>query len=565
MLKKPFLLLLIFLFQSCTMNKLLNQESTSGQTVDPITSWYQKDLTADSIPGISLDKWYGECKIKKAKNEIIVAVLDSQIDLDHEDLTGQFWINKNEIANNGIDDDNNGYIDDINGWNFVGKKNGESLEWSNHEFIRVIRKFQNEFKSKEEIDIPAEKLDNYLEYQNAISTLKSKLKYYEDWQNSIIFLKDIYFTSKDSIKKYFPTEKYTIKQLDSLYKLKKINEKSFLQRKEDKDYDVGALIDYMIISKEMNLEYDNLVLQETLFDSIINKSLNLSFNDRFEIGDNEGILEKGYGNNNVNTSSSNSSKNHSTSVSSLIIANRKNKIGIQGFSSNIKIMPICISPKGEKHDKDIAMAIYYAVDNGAKIINMSFSKEEFSVNKEWVFDAINYAEARNVLIVSSAGNNAHDIDKIKKFPNDLDYVTKREISDNFINVGASTNNFNAKLISNSSNFGKLSVDLFAPGSRISVAIKENKYEYADGTSYAAPMVSGTAALIWLYYPQLTVQEVKNIILESGVTIDQKVIKPGTQDEMVPFSELCKSGKILNTYNAMKMAEEVSKKKKQKMK
>jgi cell wall-associated protease len=225
-------------------------------------------------------------------------------------------------------------------------------------------------------------------------------------------------------------------------------------------------------------------------------------------------------------------------------------------------MPLSISASGDEYDKDIAMAIYYAVDNGAKIINMSFGKE-FSLKQEWVSEAFKYAEKNNVLLVHGSGNNRFNVDENPYYPSDIDYLhdTKKELVSNFINVGSISKRTDSTMVSPFSDYGKQNVDLFAPGEEIYVAKPNNEYGYDSGTSLAAPMVSGTAALIWLYYPKLTVQEVKNIILESGGTIDKMVIKPGTKDEMVPFSELSKTGKILNTYNAMKMAEEVSKKKK----
>ena len=254
-------------------------------------------------------------------------------------------------------------------------------------------------------------------------------------------------------------------------------------------------------------------------------------------------------------------RKHSTEVSSIIAANRNNNIGVNGFHQNIKIMPISISCYGDEHDTDIANAIYYAVDNGAKVINMSFGKE-FSLKQELVTEAFKYAEKNNVLVVHSSGNDNYTIDQNPYYPADVDYLLNEniELVGNFINVGSISKRADSTMVSSFSNYGKQNVDIFAPGEEIYVALPDNQYRFDYGTSLAAPMVSGTAALIWLYYPELTVQEVKKIILESGVTMYKRVVKPGTTNEMVHFSELCKSGKILNTYNAMKMAEKISKEK-----
>jgi subtilisin family serine protease len=223
-------------------------------------------------------------------------------------------------------------------------------------------------------------------------------------------------------------------------------------------------------------------------------------------------------------------------------------------------MPLAISASGDENDKDIALAIYYAVDNGAKIINMS-SYKEFSLHKNWVFDALKYAEKHNVLFVHISGNDSVNLDKSPVYPNDNDYTSDTELCNNFINVGATTNKLDEKFVATFSSYGKKNVDLFAPGSDIYTLAPDNKYTYDNGTSLAAPMVSGTAALIWLHYPNLTVQEVKKIILDSGTSYDVDVLVPGGEGQKLPFKDLSKSGKVLNVYNAMKMAKEMSKNKK----
>ncbi|UOX34515.1 S8 family serine peptidase [Flavobacterium sediminilitoris] len=534
------------------------KKKSIGLLNDPIDFWSHKDYISDNVYGISLEKWHNE-NIDKINNEVIVAVLDTQIDLNHEDLEGQLWINKSEIPNNNIDDDSNGYIDDINGWNFVGKPDGGYFIYGNFEYTRIIQKWDNIFKNKEKEDISKELYDVFEEYNYAKSYSEYYLSYYNNWRKSLSYKIETYPLAKDTLRYFFPNENYTLKDLDSLYQLYKTNDKSYRERVDNNDKDLGALIDCMIVCYEQNDKNLNDIIHTRIqMDSIIMQNLNIDFDDRKFIRDNPNILEKGYGNNIVN--SFKDLQYHSTEVSSIIAANRKNDKGTKGFHDNIKIMPLSISVSGDEHDKDIAMAIYYAVDNGAKIINMSFGKE-FSLNKIWVTNALKYAEDKNVLIVHCSGNLKKDIDKYSYYPDDYNYKEEKEVVDNFINVGSVSKREDSTMVTSFSNYGKNNVDIFAPGEEIYVAIPDNKYKYDSGTSLAAPMVSGTSALIWLYYPNLTVAEVKNIILESGVTVDKMVIKPGTKDEMVHFSELCKTGKILNTYNAMKMAEEVSKRKK----
>jgi cell wall-associated protease len=552
-------LFLVMAFANCNSAKFKKNNSV-GVAITPIELWHHNDLILDTVPGISLDKWYSEDGARKTKNEIIVAVLDMQIDLNHEDLKGQLWVNKNEIPANGIDDDNNGYIDDVNGWNFVGKPNGGYFIYGNFEYVRILQKWENIFKNKEENEIPIDLRTAYQDYTYAKSYFDYYVDYYKNWRKSLEYRIELYPLAKDTLKHFFPNEDYGLKELDSLYTIHKKNDKTFTQRKMDNDKDLGALINTMINNYQQ--EYKNLeklIYDKSQMDSILAQNLNVAFVDRKFIQDNPEILEKGYGNKIVN--SFKDLQDHNTQVSSIIAANRKNNAGSKGFHENIKIMPLSISLSGDEHDKDIAMAIYYAVDNGAKVINMSFGKE-FSLKQEWVTDAFIYAEKHNVLLINCSGNNKFDIDQYSYFPSDTDFARNgsKEIVSNYINVGSISKRVDSTMVTKFSNYGKETVDLFAPGEDIYVAYPANEYKYNSGTSFAAPLVSGTAALMWLYYPELTVQEVKKIILESGITIDKMVVKPGTTNEMVHFSELCKSGKILNTYNAMKMAERVSKEK-----
>lgn len=526
-------------------------------------TWYQKDYLLDGVPGISIDKWYKENK-KQPKNDIIVAVLDTQLDINHEDLQGQLWTNTKEIPNNKIDDDNNGYIDDANGWNFLGTKSGNYVVWTLNSYTRYVKEMQPLFMDKTESQIDSKDLLKYKIYKKALDFNSQSEKYLSNWLKSLNFDAKVYPKVKETLKQYFPKEDYTYNQLDSLYKIKKINDKTYIKMRDDNDMDDGALIYYMMANMETEtIDLNSIIERKEKLDSVVNKSLNVNYNERKLIGDNPNILEKGYGNNIVCSQVIGIRKlqDHCTKVSGIIAANRENNIGQKGFSNNIKIMPLSISCSGDENDKDIAMAIYYAVDNGAKIINMSIGKE-FSVHKEWVFDAYKYAEEHNVLVIHSAGNNKFDNDINPYFPNDIDFEGGKEVCNNFINVGSISQKLDSTFVSKFSNYGNKNIDLFAPGSDIYTTIPENKYDFDSGTSLAAPMISGTAALIWLYYPNLTVQEVKQIILESGTSYDLEVLIPGGEGKKTKFSELSKSGKVLNVYNAMKMAKEMSRKKKE---
>jgi subtilisin family serine protease len=542
-----------------TSSKLI---STKSLTSLQLQTWHHKDYRQDNIPGTSLEKWYNNAQKTPNHTTVIVAVIDAQIDLKQEDLKGQIWTNPNEIANNGIDDDANGYIDDINGWNFIGIKNGGALAWTNLEFVRLVRDWSPKFKRKIEGEIAPRNFSNYKEFDRALKMLTKKEKYYKNWSKSLKYDVATYKLAKDTLTYFFQKKDYTSEQLDSLYKRHKINDKTYKQRRDDNDIDLGSLIINMKENLEMNLTtFNEIKDQETQIDSILNKNLNLDFDERTIIGDNLQILEKGYGNNAVGLKkvSNVALQDHGTEVSGIIGANRENNIGIKGILQQVKIMPLNISSLGDEHDKDIAMSIRYAVDNGAKVINMSFGKE-FSLHKEWVFEAFKYAEEHNVLLVHVAGNDGFNIDQNPCYPSDIAYDGSSEVCGNFINVGSISSRLDSTFVSAFSNYGKQNVDLFAPGEEIYTTTSGNAYMSDSGTSLAGPMVSGTAALIWSYYPKLTVQELKQIILDSGTAYDIEVIVPGTKDKKVPFSELSKSGKVLNVYNAMQMAEKMSKKK-----
>ncbi|WP_300979011.1 S8 family serine peptidase [Flavobacterium sp.] len=555
---------LFFILQSCKpLDIIISSKENLAENVKlNQNNWHLKDAQLDTTPGISLNKWYSQNTKKPKKKDIIVAVIDTQIDLEHEDLKGKIWINKKEIPNNGIDDDDNGYIDDNNGWSFTGTKSGSYVVWNRYEYVRIVSEWGPLFKDKIESQIIGLDLKKYRIYQKALKTFEEKTKYYKNWLKSLNHNLAVFPLAKDTLKYFFPKEDYSYHQLDSMYNKYKINDKSYGKRRNDNDKDLGALIFYMMVNLQVNQKtLGDIKDRQIQLDSIVNKNLNLDYNERLSIGDNSTILEKGYGNNKVKNTIKGvrTIQDHSTMVSGIIAANRLNNKGIQGILNDVKIMPLNICPSGDEHDKDITMAIRYAVDNGAKVINMSFSKE-FSMHEDWVIEAFKYANSHNVLLVQSAGNESLNLDENESFPNDVPVDSSNEICDNFIKVGSISMKFDKTIVSDFSNFGKKNVDLFAPGDEIYTTSADNVYKTDSGTSLAAPMVSGTAALIWSYYPKLTAKQVKEIILESGTTYDMEVLIPGGEGKKAKFSELSKSGKVLNVYNAMQLAEKVSKKK-----
>lgn len=487
--------------------------------------WSYSDLKNDSIPGMSLDKAYSFLQGKKGV-EVVVGVVDSGTDLLHEDLRDVAWVNVKEIENNGIDDDKNGYIDDINGWNFLGTIYKEHLEYE-----RIV---------KDPIIADEETLKEATEFYNKkVDGAEANKKRYGQMLQMV--------TNVDStLSKYFKNKNYSKDDV------------------MDASTDDNSLKQSLSIAKQMygnGLRSLSQAIQE--LNSLVDKADELLNGDSLKneyrniLGDDPNIMDdKPYGDS--KTGHSIKDESHGTHVSGIIAASRDNKIGINGIANNVKIMAVRAVPDGDEYDKDVALGLRYAVDNGAKIINTSFGKG-FSPKKEWVFEAIEYAASKDVLIVNAAGNDGNNIDFEKVFPIDSRDL-KTEISDNFLTVGAMSANYDENLPASFSNYGKINVDVFAPGVQIYSTTPENEYAKFSGTSMAAPSAAGVAALIRSYYPKLSASQVKHILMNSGTLINFEVIKPGSRSwekpngEKVPFSDLSVSGRIVNAYNALKMAD-----------
>lgn len=508
--------------------------------------WWYKDYTQDTIAGTSLDRAYKELLQNKKGREIIVAVLDTKLDIFHEDLKDQIWVNEDEIPDNGIDDDNNGYVDDVNGWDFLSNDKGEFLAYENAEIVRVIRKYDPIFKGKKLEDIAENQKQAFQIYIKAKSELETSLNVYKVRLKNTYADYETFQKAQTLLQKMLKKEKFTSYDLYSLQKI------------EQKDTLVLQYVNFMKKKLRSSTTLESLKDGIEYYENGLYKTYNIDYNEREIVGDNDkNINDKFYGYHKVH---GRVPFEHSIGVSGVIGARRDNNIGIQGISNNIKIMPIVMVASGDEHDKDIALAIRYAVDNGASVINMSWGKD-YSTHQNWVHDAMKYAEKHDVLLVKSAGNLTNNIDVKRYFLSD--YIEDKEVVTNCIMVGASNYNATEKLSAYFSNYGKNNVDIFAPGVKMYTTKSDNEYEYSRGTSVAAPVVSGISAMIRSYYPNLTASEVKMILMESGSSFDLKVriYNRNGKNTYLPFSELSKSGKIVNAYNALLLAEKVSNAKK----
>jgi len=500
--------------------------------------WFLKDPEQDSLQGVSSERTYATLLKDQPSRKVLVAVIDSGIDIDHEDLKTIIWVNEKEIPGNGIDDDKNGYVDDVHGWNFIGGKDG-NVGPDTYELTREYMRLSKKFESADSI--------------------KSRKKHRSEFEG-FVKIKDKYqklkIKNEQQYKLYSSAYRYTKSSIDSV--------KRFLNAEQLNPDAVRAIVTTsprLLFSKSVvsgiyktqgdDVDLDSYVaeIKEAVdyYEVIVKYGYNTEFDSRKIVGDTyANLAERFYGNNDVKGPD----PEHGTHVAGIIGADRNNEIGIKGIADNVRIMAVRAVPNGDERDKDIANAIIYAVDNGAKIINMSFGKS-FSPEKATVDKAVKYAEQKGVLLIHAAGNDGDDMDKETDFPT-RKYLNGKEAK-NWIEVGASSWGANQNFVGNFSNFGKKSVSLFAPGVEVYSTTPNNHYKNMDGTSMASPSVAGVAALLMSYFPDLTAIEIKDILLKSSRKFDNlKVQKPGSKEE-VPFESLSETGGLVNAYEAVKMA------------
>lgn len=494
--------------------------------------WQLKDLSQDGVFGISAIKAYAYLQTKPSK-QVIVAVIDSGIDTAHVDLKKVIWTNSNEIPGNGLDDDHNGYIDDVHGWNFIGDEKGREdvsyLGNSNKHF----------FDSLGYTAVPAVYRDGYQSFK------RMSEEYYGHVQNLTSFIADLrenretLNTITENIGKPQPVP-------DDFLKYKPHNEQERIV--------IGrvtkALPSYKDLDQYRKLEIDTLItraryhLSHGLNGDLTNATPELPADGTPDItNDPAGLVTQ-----------INQTAFHGTHVAGIIAGTGKNGLGAMGIANNARIMVLKVnSVIRELRDVNLARAIRYAADNGARVINLSMGKY-YTWKKNIVDEAIKYAMSKNVLIVQAAMNNGIDLDKTTLYPN-------RNYSDGhpagaYLVVGASGLHNDSLLLASFSNYGAMTVDLFAPGVEIYSTIPGSTYEAWNGTSMAAPVVSGLAAMIMQYFPDLTATEVKDIIIASvnKVQGNVRIQDENGNNKFILFAKTCMSGGIVNAYNAVLLAE-----------
>ncbi len=527
----------------------------SAQSKAP-ENWFNLDPTTDKVNGTGGDEALKLLKNKGKKSQtVIVAVLDSGVEVDHEDLKDVIWTNPAEIAGNGIDDDNNGYVDDMHGWNFLagpgGNVNHETLELT-REYARLKKRFEGTDPKKLHGDAAEEykywiKVKDEFEPQRAeavdgMKTAVDRLKPIEDALNAV----ELALAGKE-----LTSENVAAIQVEGNEDLKK-------------SVEIMNMVMAQGLSSRQDLEEAKKEAGD-FFRNQVEFQLNPDCNVRAMVGDDPNDLtNRFYGTNEYEGPDA----FHGTHVAGIIAANRNNNIGIKGVADNVRIMTVRCVPDGDERDKDVANAIYYAVDNGASVINMSFGKG-YSPQKWYVDQAMRYAAQHDVLLVHAAGNSAANNDSEDNFPNDelqkpikKGLFSKEKRISTWMEIGALNWKSGDKRVANFSNYGKKNVDLFSPGVQLQSTVPDGKYGPASGTSMASPAAAGVAALIRSYYPELSAVQVKHIMESSVVRQEGEVTKPGSTDK-VKFTELCVSGGTVSATNAVAMAEKTKPAKKSK--
>jgi len=498
------------------------QQTRKKLTSEAKKEWHNLSFKEAKVYGTGSNQVYLEILSKTPpKKKIVVAVIDSGVDTDHEDLSESIWTNEDEIPGNGKDDDQNGYVDDVHGWNFLVDSSGQDVIYDNMEATRVLR------LSKQ---------------------LKDAQKQYPEWLTEDVLTNAVNIYNESS------QEMSGLGQFNLVYKKIDSTARAAIGKKEytyedvknlsAENEDVRKAKRMFAVFRTLGIEKSDLKEMGTQADKYASYWLNFDFDPK------AGMPQTGsnYGNNHYGGEHS----EHGTHVAGIIAAARNNGKGAQGVAyGSAEIMVLRAVPDGDERDLDVANAIKYAADNGANIINMSFGKG-ISPDKGMVYDALEYAASKNVLIIHAAGNDSEDIDEANNYPND-DGLTETS-QNSFLCIGALSPSKEKKLTASFSNYGNENVDLFAPGEDIYSTLPGNKYGFRSGTSMAAPVASGAAALVWSLHPELTASQLRQLLIQTATDISsKKVLIPGSK-EKVAFENLCNSGSVINAYSTLTQLE-----------
>ena len=545
-----------------------------AQDVDKdVLNWYN-----GKGAGMQTEKAYKKVKKRDTKT-VIVAIIDSGIDIEHKDLEGKIWTNTDEIPGNGIDDDKNGYIDDVHGWNFLGNASGENANDMRLERTRMLADLNKKYDGVDASTVSASEKDEYALFEKLTEEVEAERANYTRAVSYFGMINGMIDETPATLKgimgKSDPTLAEVEDKMESLEKeikaLQKANAKSedkATMEKMEKAADDYDQLDFAkaVLSGELSKELMNERID--MFQGMIDTHHNVDFDGRAIVGDDpDDFTDVNYGNNDVEGPDA----LHGTHVGGIVGAIRGNELGGDGVANDVLLMSLRAVPNGDEFDKDIALAIRYAVDNGASVINMSFGKG-YSPHQKEVYDAFAYADSKGVLCVHAAGNDNSDVDESPNFPTSM-YSFQTKKLDHFITIGSNTKDLKKKVEipaptekkpekmkkvklgfvpSPFSNYGQTSVDVFAPGSEIYNSVPQSDYKILQGTSMACPMVAGVAAMLKSYFPEMSMNEIKDVILSSSTSYAGTMqVKPGTSTEEIDFAKLSVTGGVVNVYSAVK--------------
>lgn len=508
----------------------------AAQPALPDTSpgnWWLLDADA-GFPGIAAERAHRELLAGRApRDTIVVAVIDSGVETDHPALAPFMWRNPGEVAGNGVDDDGNGYADDVHGWNFIGGADGRNVEHDTYEVTRLYARMQPRWEgaradtladaARAEWELWQRVRREFMERREEERSTLQQVRQIEaavsGAEAALLRAMGVDHLTAETVQRYTPPTQQLQQARQMYLQLASLGYTPAMIREERE-------------GMEARLRY----------------SLDPAFDPRPIVGDDYADgSERRYG----NADFEGPDATHGTHVAGIVAA-----VAGRGSATAapVRIMTLRVVPDGDERDKDVANAIRYAADNGARVINMSFGKA-FSPEKALVDEAVRYAEARGVLLVHAAGNDAADLSATPSYP--VAAFADGGSADHWIEVGAAGWEPGG-LAAPFTNWGAEQVDVFAPGVAILSTVVDGAFARNDGTSMAAPVVSGIAAVILSYFPELTAAQVKEAILASATPLGtEQVLLPGTQDRRVPFSTLSRTGGVVNLYEALRHAERLA--------
>jgi len=498
-------------------------------TGEPARLWFRDHPATVSWPGVSADRARQTLlQGRTPSRTVIVAIIDSGVDVEHDALRNHLWTNPGEIPGNGLDDDGNGYVDDIHGWNFIGGADGRNVVHDSYEVAREFARLRTRYTFPDTTSLSVAQRDT--------------LRYFEQVRDELSRRRTESLQALPNLSRYLQVAEEAYEMVrsrigDAPITIEVLSE----QMQTSPDQRLGALMNLYM----NDLDLDDLRGYVSTLRTQVNYHFNPSFDPRDIVGDDpSNVDERLYGNADVIGPDA----EHGTHVAGLVAAHVPGEDPIGIAAGVARIMAIRAVPDGDERDKDVANAIRYAVDNGAHIINMSFGKG-YSPQREAVEAAVRYAEERGVLLVHAAGNSAENIDESSNFP--TPFYADGTRAPHWLEVGAAT--WDGSLAASFTNYGARTVDLFAPGDYMYAPVPGQQYKFLQGTSMAAPVVSGVAALVWAYYPNLTAAQLREVLMASVTPLGETMIAVPGGEEEVPFGTLSVTGGVVNAYQALQEA------------